>query len=244
MERQLGAHGDTLSEREGVSMKKTPVIYVYGISDTGKTRLVERLLLMLIQKGKRAGTVKMSKSEQLDFDVRGKDTHRHIKAGSMITAASSRSNAAVFIPKPMNVHLLIEMMSITGDLDVVIVEGMGDDVPDTAPKVAVGEVKGRVPGTIMELPDAEGELGGLYHLVDRIMSKTETMGEEDQVVLRVGGIDITMKPFVRDYLEGTIRGAVGSLHHTDEPGATIEISIPERKGPEEAVEHPRSLDID
>jgi molybdopterin-guanine dinucleotide biosynthesis protein MobB len=222
-------------------MKRTPVIYVYGISDTGKTRLVERLLLMLIQKGKRAGTVKMSKSEQLDFDIEGKDTQRHINAGSMVTAAS---NAAVFIPKALDVHRLIEMMSVTGDLDLVIVEGMGDDVPDTAPKVAVGEVKGRVPGTIMELPDADGELGGLYHLVDRIMTKSETVGEEDQVVLRVGGDDVTLKPFVRNYLEGTIRGAVGSLRDPGEPGAAIEISIPERKEPEDEVVPPRSLDID
>jgi len=227
-------------------MKRTPIIYVYGVSDTGKTRLVERLLLMLIQKGRRVGTVKMSRSEQLHFDMEGKDTHRHIKAGSMVTAASSLSNAAVFIPKRQDVHHLIEMMSITGDLDLVIVEGMGDDVPPTAPKVAVGEVKGRVPGTIMELPDSEGELEGLYHLIDRIMATSEISGEKDQVVLRVGGDDVKIKGFVRDYLEGTIRGAVGALKEAgDSENDAIEISIPEHKAPEEgAGQTPRSFDID
>jgi molybdopterin-guanine dinucleotide biosynthesis protein MobB len=244
MERQLGVHVNTVFEREDGKMKRTPVIYVYGISDTGKTRLVERLLLMLIQKGKRVGTVKMSKSEKLSFDIEGKDTHRHIKAGSMITAASSRSNAAVFIAKPQDVHHLIEMMSLTGDLDLVIVEGVGSEVPDTAPKVAVGDVKGRVPGTIMELPDADGELEGLYHLIDRIMSTSNAAGEVDRVVLRVGGNDMALKPFVRNYLEGTIRGAVGSLRDPGEPGAAIEITIPEHKEPEEKVEPPRSFDID
>jgi molybdopterin-guanine dinucleotide biosynthesis protein MobB len=227
-------------------MKKTPVIYVYGVSDTGKTRLVERLLLMLIQKGRRVGTVKMSRSEQLDFDIEGKDTHRHIKAGSMVTAATSLSNAALFIPKPQDLHHLVEMMVITGDLDLVIVEGIGDDVPDTAPKVAVGEVKGRVPGTIMELPDVEGELGGLYHLVDRIMSKSETVGERDEVELRIGGEIVTIKPFVREYLEGTIRGAVGALKDAGGPDDKIEIFIPERKEDkgDERGQPPRSLDID
>jgi len=210
-------------------MKRTPVIYVYGISDTGKTRLVERLLLMLIQKGRRVGTVKVSRTEQLNFDIEGKDTERHIKAGSMVTAATSQSNAALFIPKAQDVHHLIEMMSVTGDLDLVIVESLGDNVPDNAPKIAVGDVKGRVPGTIMELPDVEGELGGLYH----------------QVELRVGGEEISLKPFVRQYLEGTIRGAVGSLKEPGEPGDSIELSIPERKVAEEEVEQPpRSLDID
>lgn len=226
-------------------MKKVPVIYVYGISDTGKTRLVERLLLMLIQKGRRVGTVKVSRTERLNFDIEGKDTERHIKAGSMVTAATSLSNTALFIPKTQDVHHLIEMMAITGDLDLVIVESLGDNVPDNAPKIAVGDVKGRVPGTIMELPDVEGELGGLYHLVDRIMVKSETIGEVDQVELRVGGEDISLKPFVRQYLEGTIRGAVSSLKEPGEPGDSIEISIPERKGKEEGVEQPsRSLDID
>jgi molybdopterin-guanine dinucleotide biosynthesis protein MobB len=246
MERQLGVHDNTVPQREVRNMKRTPVIYVYGVSDTGKTRLVERLLLMLIQKGRRVGTVKMSRSQQLDFDMEGKDTQRHIKAGSMITAASSLSNAVVFIPKRQDVHHLIEMMSITGDLDLVIVEGMGDDVPETSPKVAVGEVKGRVPGTIMELPDAEGSLEGLYHLVDRIMAKFEPSGEADQVVLRVGGDDVQIKGFVRDYLEGTIRGAVGALKEAGDPlHDAIEVSIPEHKGPVEmAVQPPRSLDID
>lgn len=226
-------------------MKKTPLIYIYGISDTGKTRLVERLLLMLIQKGRRVGTVKMSRTERLNFDIEGKDTERHIKAGSMVTAATSLSNAALFIPKSQDVHHLIEMMAITGDLDLVIVESLGDNVPDNAPKIAVGDVKGRVPGTIMELPDVEGELGGLYHLVDRIMVKSETVGEVDQVELCVGGEEVSLKPFVRQYLEGTIRGAVGSLKEPGEPGDSIELSIPERKGEEEGVvQPPRSLDID
>ncbi|NIP34652.1 MAG: hypothetical protein GWN18_06890, partial [Thermoplasmata archaeon] len=201
----------------------------------------------LIQKGKRVGTVKLSKSEQLDFDIEGKDTQRHIKAGSMVTAASSLSNSVLFIPKPQDLHNLIEMMTVTGDLDMVIVEGLADDVPDTAPKVAVGEVKGRVPGTIMELPGPDGELEGLYHLIDRIMDKSEVVGEEDRVLLRVAGQDVTIKAFVRDYLEGTVRGAVGALKvEGDATSDAIEVNIPrkeEPKAPEEGGQL-RSLDID
>ena len=225
-------------------MKKTPVVYVYGISDSGKTRLVERLLMMLIKKGHRVGTVKMSKSERLSFDIEGKDTERHVKAGSMVTAATSLSNAVLFIPKHQDLHHLIEMMSVTGDLDLIIVEGVGEDVPDTAPKIAVGEVKGRVPGTMMDLPDVEGELGGVYHLVDRLMTTSETVGEADRVELRVDGEDISLKPFVRNYLEGTIRGAVGSLRDPGKPGAAIELTIPKKIEKEETGQPPRSLDID
>ena len=229
-------------------MKRTPVIYIYGISDPGKARLVERLLLMLIQKGKRVGTVKMSKSERLDFDVEGKDTQRHIKAGSMVTGASSLSNAVVFIPRPQDLQHLIEMMSVTGDLDLVLVEGLPEGVPETAPKVAVGEVKGRALGTIMELPNADGELEGLYHLVDRVMAKSEMAEEEGHVTLTVGGGEVPIKGFVRDYLEGTVRGAIGALRmEGDAASEAIELSIPkkeERGGPPEEGGALRSVDID
>jgi molybdopterin-guanine dinucleotide biosynthesis protein MobB len=245
MERQLGVQGNTLLGREVRTLRKTPVIYVYGISDTGKTRLVERLLLMLIQKGKRVGTVKMSKSEQLDFDIDGKDTERHIKAGSMITAASSLSNSVVFIPKPQDLESLISMMSITGDLDLVLVEGLGDNTPDTAPKVAVGEVKGIAPGTIMELPGPDGELEGLYHIVDRVMSKATVTEEEEKVNLKVAEKDVQIKEFVREYLEGTVRGAVGALKVEGDAAADpIELSIPRKKEDEGEGQPPRSLDID
>lgn len=224
-------------------MKKTPIVYIYGISDSGKTRLVERLVLMLIQKGHRVGTAKLSKAEALNLDTEGKDTQRHVEAGSMVTAASSLSNAVLFVPRSLDLGVLLEMMAATGHLDLVIVEGLGDDVPDTAPKVAIGEVKGRVPGTVMELPDAEGELGSLLHLLDRIMAKPELEQVEKHVELRVGGNDITIKAFVRDYLEGTVRGAVGALKEAGEPGDSIELRIPKRSTEEPSDEPPRSLDI-
>ena len=207
-------------------MARTPIVYVYGISDSGKTRLVERLLLLLIQKGLRVGTIKLSRSESLDLDTEGKDTHRHVRAGSMVTAATSLSNAAVFVPKPQKVDRLLEMMRATGDLDLVIVEGLGDDVPESAPKIAVGEIKGRVTGTVMELPDAEGEIGAVLHVLDRIMAKREG---SDTVHLSVGGADIPLKPFVQEYLEGTVRGAVGALREAGKPGDAIDLHIPHRK---------------
>ena len=206
-------------------MGRTPIVYVYGISDSGKTRLVERLLLLLIQKGVRVGTIKLSRSETLDFDTEGKDTRRHVRAGSMVTAATSLSNAAVFIPKQQKVEKLLEMMRLMGDLDLVIVEGIGDDVPESAPKIAVGEIKGRVPGTVMELPDAEGEIGSVLHILDRIMTKKE---ETDSIRLRVGGEDVQLNPFVREFLEGTIRGAMGALKDISKPGGEVDLHLPPR----------------
>ncbi|MCK5252581.1 MAG: molybdopterin-guanine dinucleotide biosynthesis protein MobB [Thermoplasmata archaeon] len=206
-------------------MGKTPVIYVYGISDSGKTRLVERLLLELIQKGHRVGTVKLSQSEALDLDPEGKDTDRHLKAGSMVTAATSMSNSAIFMPRPQDIERLIEMMTVTGELDLVIAEGLGVDTPDNAPKIAVGEVKGIATGTVLELPGPDAEIRSLLHIIDRIMAKREATVS---VQLKVGGNDVHLKPFVQDYLEGTVRGAVGALKEPGRTGDEIELRLPKR----------------
>jgi len=214
-----------IDSREVRNMGKTPVIYVYGISDSGKTRLVERMLLELIQKGHRVGTVKLSKSEALQLDPEGKDTDRHLKAGSMVTAATSRSNSAVFMPKTLGLDRLIEMMSVSGELDLVIAEGLGDDTPDNAPKVAVGEVKGIATGTVLELPGPDAEIGSLLHIIDRIMVKKE---ETVSVDLKIGGNAVHLKPFVQDYLEGTVRGAVGALKESGGTGDEIELHLPKR----------------
>jgi molybdopterin-guanine dinucleotide biosynthesis protein B len=207
-------------------MGKTPVIYVYGISDSGKTRLVERMLLELIQKGHRVGTVKLSKSETLQLDPEGKDTDRHIKAGSMVTAATSMSNSAVFIPKRQSLDRLIEMMTVGGELDLVIVEGLGDDTPDNAPKIAVGEVKGIATGTVVELSGPDAEIGSLLHIIDRIMVRRE---EAVSVELKIGGNEVRLKPFVQDYIEGTVRGAVGALKESGSTGDQIELLLPKRR---------------
>jgi len=215
-----------------VEVTKTPVIHVYGISDSGKTQLVERLVLLLIQKGHRVGTVKLSRAEKLDLDIEGKDTERHVRAGSMATAATSASNAAVFLPRPQSLQRLVDMMTVAGELDLVIVEGLGEDTPESSPKVAVGEVKGVVPGTVVQLPGPEAEIGALLHVIDRVMAKKAASEAA-----------VPIKQFVQDYLEGTVRGAVGALRHEGKPGDSIELRIP-RRAEGEAPPPPRSLDIE
>ncbi len=222
-------------------MAKTPVIHVYGLSDSGKTQLVERLLLLLVQKGHRVGTVKLSRAERLDLDLEGKDTQRHVRAGSMATAATSASNAAIFLPRPQKLGKLVDMMVVAGELDLVIVEGLGEDTPDSAPKVSVGEVKGVVPGTVVQLPGPDAEIGALMHVIDRVMAKKAA--SEAAVELRVAGDLVPIKPFVQEYLEGTVRGAVGALRHEGRPGDSIELRIP-RRVEGEAPPPPRSLDIE
>jgi hypothetical protein len=78
-----------------------------------------------------------------------------------------------------------------------------------------------------ELPGPEAEIGSVLHIIDRMMAKKEEVKVES-VGLRVGGNDIPLKPFVQDYLEGTVRGAVGALREAGGPDDEIDLHIPKR----------------
>ena len=207
-------------------MAKTPSIYFYGTSDSGKTRLVERLLGELTGQGLRVATIKRSARDALDLDMEGKDTHRHVGAGATSTAASSRSDTALFVPRPLGIDSLINMVIATGTVDLILVEGLGDDTPDPAPKVRVGEGRERVTGTVLDLPDGEADLGEALHIIGRVVDKAT---EGDTVELHIEGRPVPIKPFVADYLEGTMRGAVSALKGTGEPGDEIVLYLPRRK---------------
>jgi molybdopterin-guanine dinucleotide biosynthesis protein MobB len=207
-------------------MGTTPTIHLYGTSDSGKTRLVERLLRELGGRGLLVATVKRSAREALNVDVEGKDTHRHVEAGSVATAASSRSDAVVFVPRPLGLDALVGTALATGPVDLVLVEGLGDDTPDGAPKIRVGEGRDRAIGTVIDLPDGDGDLTEVLGIIDRVMEKA-TAG--DTVELVVEGRRVPVKPFVADYLEGTMRGAVGALKGTGDPGDEVVLRLPRRR---------------
>ena len=208
------------------TMTMTPTIHVYGISDSGKTRLVERLLEELTGQGLEVATIKRSAREALDVDVEGKDTHRHVVAGSVATAAGSRSDAAVFVPRPLDLDALLHIILATGHVDLVLVEGLGDDTPDAAPKVRVGDGRERATGTVLDLPDGEADLSETLSIIGRMMDKA---AGDEAVELVVEGRPVPIKPFVADYLEGTMRGAVGALKGAGDPGDQVVLRLPRRK---------------
>jgi molybdopterin-guanine dinucleotide biosynthesis protein MobB len=207
-------------------MTTVPVVHIYGATDSGKTTLVERLLTKLNEKGLQVATIKRSRFEALSMDLEGKDTNRHVAAGSKATAASSRTDAVVFVPGPLRTDAMVNMVMAAAEVDLVIVEGLGDDSRSSAPKIKVGEVKERETGTILELADGDADLTEALRLIDRILKKHR---ESLSVELRIEGTPVPLKPFVQDYLEGTVRGAVGALKRSGDPDDEIVLRLPRRK---------------
>ena len=99
-----------------------PVISIVGKSKSGKTTLIEKLVQELKSRGYRVATIKHT-PRGFNFDEPGKDSWRHIQAGSEATAVSSSDKIALV--KPVNHEATIdEVASFIGeDYDIILAEG-------------------------------------------------------------------------------------------------------------------------
>ena len=110
-----------------------PVISIVGKSKSGKTTLIEKLVQELKSRGYRVATIKHT-PRGFNFDEPGKDSWRHIQAGSEATAVSSSDKIALV--KPVNHEATIdEVASFIGeDYDIILAEGFKQG---GAPKIEV-----------------------------------------------------------------------------------------------------------
>jgi len=99
-----------------------PVVSIVGKSKSGKTTLIEKLIRELKSRGYRVATIKHSPQES-DFDESGKDSWRHIQAGSEATAVSSPDKVVMI--KPIAQEATIdEVINLLGeDYDIILAEG-------------------------------------------------------------------------------------------------------------------------
>ncbi len=110
-----------------------PIVSIVGKSESGKTTLIEKLLRELKSRGYRVATVKHT-PQKLSFDEPGKDSWRHIQAGSEATLISSPEKAVLI--KPISTKISLEQLArlIGEDYDIILTEGF--KVSD-APKIEV-----------------------------------------------------------------------------------------------------------
>ena len=106
-----------------------------GVSDSGKTRLILRLLDEFRRRGKRTGVIKHC-HEDFDLDPEGKDSSRFWEKGAAGIALLSPSRWATIrrIPPERSAAELADRLF--PDMDIVLVEG-GKQSRDI-PKIAVG----------------------------------------------------------------------------------------------------------
>jgi molybdopterin-guanine dinucleotide biosynthesis protein B len=111
----------------------TPIVSVIGNSKSGKTTLITKLVQELKSRGYRVATIKHI-PQRIDFDEPGKDSWRHIQAGSEATAVSSPDKIVLIKPVAQDATL-DEIARLLGeDYDIILTEGFKHG---NAPKIEV-----------------------------------------------------------------------------------------------------------
>jgi molybdopterin-guanine dinucleotide biosynthesis protein B len=110
-----------------------PVVSIVGKSRSGKTIVIERLIGELKSRAYRIATIKHA-PQWASFDEPGKDSWRHIEAGSETVVVSSPNN--IVLVKPVSEDTPIEeIVRLLGeDYDVILTEGFKQG---NAPKIEV-----------------------------------------------------------------------------------------------------------
>lgn len=99
-----------------------PICLVTGVSGTGKTALVEKLLGSLTLRGYRVATAKGHKTP-IELDTPGKDTWRHRRAGAVATFLVSGGETVVFMDREIASEPEALAKLCPEGIDLLLVEG-------------------------------------------------------------------------------------------------------------------------
>lgn len=100
-------------------MNNIPIFAFAGYSGSGKTTIIEKVVLYLKSKGIKVAVLKHD-GHDFDIDTPGKDSYRFSKAGADISLINSSTKTAYMENRPLS---LSQVLSRIHDVDVIIVEG-------------------------------------------------------------------------------------------------------------------------
>ena len=98
------------------------IVSVVGWHNSGKTTVVESMIVALRARGWRVATIKHS-GGGFDLDHEGTDTWRYAAAGSDVIALAGHGQVAVIERREQELTLADLLRRLPSDVDVVLVEG-------------------------------------------------------------------------------------------------------------------------
>lgn len=213
-----------------------PIISIVGKSDSGKTTFIEKLLPELVRRGYRVATVKHD-VHGFEVDREGKDSWRHKQAGAHTTVISSPRKVALIRDVEEDLSLAELRERLIQDVDLILSEGYKKDVQ---PKIEIFRKEKhqellctQEDHLVAVVSDKEFDVGvscffldDIKGVADFIEKKFLKVKKEEEITLKVDGKTVPLKPFIRDFLSGSIKGMVRSLKGC-EKFKKIEIRIEE-----------------
>ncbi|NTV80845.1 MAG: molybdopterin-guanine dinucleotide biosynthesis protein B [Candidatus Aminicenantes bacterium] len=219
------------------------IVAVVGFSETGKTRLIVRLIGELTKRGLRVSALKRC-SHGFSLDMEGKDTADFSRAGADGVAMVSPEGWAA-LGRAASVEVPALAARLFPEADVVLIEG-GKGAAGF-PKIEV--LRAGVSGTltcrpedllavVSDRPLPDGVPVPVFRpeetarLSDLILSVEEASMAD--ITLEVDGREVNLNPFVRTFIERTVLGMVTSLSGIDPDPKKISLVIdrtPDRAKP-------------
>jgi len=211
-----------------------PIISIVGKSDSGKTTFIEKFLPELVRRGYRVATVKHD-VHGFEVDREGKDSWRHKQAGAHTTVISSPQKIALIRDVEKDLTLDELRQKLIQDVDLILSEGYKKDVQ---PKIEIFRKEkhqellcAKEDNLVAIVSDKEFDVGvpcffleDIKGVADFIEKKFLKSKGEKEITLKVDGRTVPLKPFIRDFLLGSIKGMVRSLKGCEKP-KKIEIQI-------------------
>jgi len=208
-----------------------PLISIVGRSKVGKTTFIEKLIAELKARGYRVATVKHT-PHGIDFNDRGRDTWRHLNAGSEMTAGSSPER--VVLVKPVKRDLSIEEAArfLGEDCDIILAEGFKQG---SAPKIEVhrqevGPILSAVRKRIAIVTDETLEIKTRQFPLDDVKGIAGFLEtgfikpQQERLSLYVDNVPIVLTRFPRKIFTSVIAAMVSSLKGVGKAGS-IDISL-------------------
>jgi molybdopterin-guanine dinucleotide biosynthesis protein B len=211
-----------------------PVISIVGNSESGKTTLIEKLIPALKKRGYCIGSIKHAR--EIDMEM-GKDSQRHIKAGSEVTVVATSGQTVLF--KPTGEPKIEEIRQLFDSaFDLVICEGFKHS---DLPKIEVYR-KGKgmliegltsvfaiVSDEHLEVKTRQFTPDDIESIVD-LLEKGFIQPQREWLDLYVNGKQVPLTLFPRQFISDVMMAMVLSLKGV-EPVKTLELRMKkEQKG--------------
>jgi len=195
-----------------------PIVSVIGKSKSGKTTLIEKLIQELKSRGYRVATIKHT-PQGLDFDEAGKDSWRHIQAGSEATAISSPDKLVLI--KPVNQDATLDEVAylLGEDYDIILAEGFKRG---NAPKIEVHrkdagppleDIKkliGIVTDEPLETKARQFSTDSIEDIAD-LLENGFIKPQAERVSLHVNNMPITLTAFPKEIITNVLLAMVSCL---------------------------------
>jgi molybdopterin-guanine dinucleotide biosynthesis protein B len=213
-----------------------PIVSIVGHSKSGKTTLIERLIVEFKRRGYRVATVKHSHRD-FDMDQRGKDTWRYGEAGSDVIAFSAPHRLTVIKPQGNNESIDDILRMIGGDYDLVLIEGFHEG---HAPKIeahrkelkqdlrcAPEDIRAVVTDEPVDIDRPQFGWEDISGIADFIVKKM--IGKRgDDAVLLVNGSPVVLNQFARQVFVNALVGIASTLKGVDKI-RSLDISMRKKK---------------